>query len=81
MAFKFQVIRKMRGTGVALLEVNDPGAPAGLNWCVAQESNLVISLRYETDFDWALPISEPRTYIVPYISFRKLIFVKFGSWK
>jgi hypothetical protein len=33
---------------------------SGLNWCVAQESNLVISLRYETDFDWALPISEPR---------------------
>ena len=28
MAFKFQVIRKMRGTGVALLEVNDPDVVA-----------------------------------------------------
>ena len=32
MAFKFQVVRKMRGTGVALLEVNDPGSDPGQTW-------------------------------------------------
>lgn len=32
----------------------------GVKWCGVQESNLVISLRWATDFDWALPISEPR---------------------
>jgi hypothetical protein len=42
------------------------------NWCVAQESNLVISIRYETDFDWALPISEPRKRILPQNSLKAI---------
>ena len=47
-------------------------------WCVAQESNLVISLRCETDFDWALPISEPRERMLPYILLKQSIFIKFN---
>jgi len=47
-------------------------------WCVAQESNLVISLRCETDFDWALPISEPRECMLPHIPLKQLIFIKFN---